>query len=533
MLKIFNDLKTICLQLKNRSISMQHRLMIYFLSITVVIISILLVVCAATDLLTFSERHVNQGLSMALDNSVSKITEQFDHINAQCIKLSNQVSTEIEYLLKKNHQLFYDFNDNPEQIQELQQAIYNPLNMTIELLGCSGAYVIFDATVNTKAENSEKSRCGLYIRRTSVNDSNPVDAETALFRGMKEVARKNKLELHNRWNMEFDTEKFPFYRLIKQSTPIRVADSYLWSRKEELTGTWEKAMILVVPITGNNGEFYGICGVEISELYFRLAYPSSESEFGTIVTVLSPREQGNLCLSGGLCGAEKRGKFIEENYQIKSSDNFNYYTSDRKQYIGLSQDISISDSQLDNTEWIVSVLSPASNFHDYAVKRKVILVTVFAVLLIIMIIMSVLLSKRYVRPIAKQLQAIQNGNLSHDSKTGLSEIDELLNFLKMQKQSAVPENGGIPEGVQEIFDNFIKRTKTLTNAEYNILEYYINGYQIMDIPDLAYISMSTVRRHNRSIYEKLEVSSRDELMLYIEMLRRCGRLDELRRPSKA
>ena len=54
----------------------------------------------------------------------------------------------------------------------------------------------------------------------------------------------------------------------------------------------------------------------------------------------------------------------------------------------------------------------------------------------------------------------------------------------------------------------------------------------MEIPNLAYISMSTVRRHNRSIYEKLEVSSRDELMLYIDLLKRCGRLDELRRSTK-
>ena len=38
-----------------------------------------------------------------------------------------------------------------------------------------------------------------------------------------------------------------------------------------------------------------------------------------------------------------------------------------------------------------------------------------------------------------------------------------------------------------------------------------------------------MKKHNRSIYQKLEVSSRDELMLYIELLRCCGRLDELTR----
>jgi hypothetical protein len=36
-----------------------------------------------------------------------------------------------------------------------------------------------------------------------------------------------------------------------------------------------------------------------------------------------------------------------------------------------------------------------------------------------------------------------------------------------------------------------------------------------------------VKKHNRSIYQKLEVASRDELMLYIELFRCCDRLGEL------
>ena len=49
----------------------------------------------------------------------------------------------------------------------------------------------------------------------------------------------------------------------------------------------------------------------------------------------------------------------------------------------------------------------------------------------------------------------------------------------------------------------------------------------MAIPDLAFISIHTVKKHNRNIYEKLGVASRDELMLYIELFRCCGRLEEL------
>ena len=85
----------------------------------------------------------------------------------------------------------------------------------------------------------------------------------------------------------------------------------------------------------------------------------------------------------------------------------------------------------------------------------------------------------------------------------------------------------LPPGMEELFSNFARRVDTLSGAERRILAYYIDGFDTADIPDLAFISIHTVKKHNRSIYQKLEVASRDELMLYIELFRCCGRLDEL------
>ena len=87
--------------------------------------------------------------------------------------------------------------------------------------------------------------------------------------------------------------------------------------------------------------------------------------------------------------------------------------------------------------------------------------------------------------------------------------------------------GALPPGMEEMFRNFSEKAKTLTTAERRILNYYIDGYDITEIPDLAFISIHTVKKHNRNIYQKLDIASRDELMLYIELFRCCGRLDEL------
>ena len=83
--------------------------------------------------------------------------------------------------------------------------------------------------------------------------------------------------------------------------------------------------------------------------------------------------------------------------------------------------------------------------------------------------------------------------------------------------------------LQLMLDNFIESASSLTPAERNILQYYIRGHEISEIPSLAYISINTVRKHNKNIYRKLGVDTRDELLIYIDLLRRSQRLEDLLR----
>lgn len=100
---------------------------------------------------------------------------------------------------------------------------------------------------------------------------------------------------------------------------------------------------------------------------------------------------------------------------------------------------------------------------------------------------------------------------------------QMLTQLNTRKAPAAQ----LPPNMEELFRSFAQKVKTLSSAERRILNYYIDGHEIGDIPDLAFISIHTVKKHNRSIYQKLDVASRDELMLYIELFRCCERLDEL------
>lgn len=88
-------------------------------------------------------------------------------------------------------------------------------------------------------------------------------------------------------------------------------------------------------------------------------------------------------------------------------------------------------------------------------------------------------------------------------------------------------SGELPPNMEKLFCNFAEKAATLSAAERRILQYYVEGCDTSDIPDLAFVTINTVKKHNRNIYQKLGVASRDELMLYIEMFRCCDRLHEL------
>lgn len=103
----------------------------------------------------------------------------------------------------------------------------------------------------------------------------------------------------------------------------------------------------------------------------------------------------------------------------------------------------------------------------------------------------------------------------------------LLQKELQQRQTPVSASDPFSKELLEMMDQFVAGTTTLTPAERHIMRFYIDGHEIAEIPALAFISINTVRKHNKNIYRKLGVGTKEELMLYIDLLRRSNRLDEL------
>ena len=126
-------------------------------------------------------------------------------LTARCIALSHELSDELADYLSDGNLEFGDLNDSPDRIAELEERAYSALYTTLQTSECSGVYFTFDVTANTGIEQAETSRAGLYLRYSDLSGVNSAKKHLVLFRGSPQIARSKNVEMHNRWNLEFDT----------------------------------------------------------------------------------------------------------------------------------------------------------------------------------------------------------------------------------------------------------------------------------------------------------------------------------------
>ena len=517
-------------QLRAQSASMRRRLFRYLFALILVGSGILLVVLIGIGAFTENSRGLAQSLNLQLDNWEERMKEQLDFFIANGISLSERLASSLE---RESLSYPYDIrecDDDAERLSEMQKNIYPLVENTLYLTRTSGVFAVFDATVNTALPDAEHSRSGIYLRVGNVSSGNALKNDIFLFRGSVDVALQYHLQLHNRWNMEFDTRQFDWYET--QLAGGQEMPEYLCIDRHRVKGTWENGIFLSMPVNGNDGENYGLCGLEITNQLFSLSYPVAESHYGDMVAVFVPLSGNQLLLSNGLVG-ETGASYLDENRELHAAGRegkLSVYSDGIHSYFGVYRTIEgLRDSS--GRQWAIAALL---NRRDYRVQTQRQRAKVFAAVLtffLIMIFCSFVLAHRFVQPIVQDLEGLKTDPEGSQGASRIREIEELEEFLRTWKQE---KNGdrektapALPPNVEKMFDSFIARVRTLTAAEKNILQFYIAGYEIADIPGLAYISMNTVRKHNRSIYKKLGVSSRDELLTYLNLLERCERLREL------
>ena len=530
---------------KGQTMSMRRKLMLYMLLLLLTAVGILATAFIATGVIGVDDERIYEGMHMRLDQEEGLIDEEIDSIIVQGIDLAQNIGRETQTIFTNNNVTIDNLNNNIDTLYDLQSSYYGYMNTAIQMSGASGVFVVLNATANTEIENSDKSRSGVYLRVSNIDLKEQVNKELNLYRGIAEIGRDKGLRMNNQWQLEFDMDRTPF--AIPGFKIDDISRSYQLSSRFKLQNMWEEVVMLSVPFTGSEGTVYGQCGLELSEALFSLKHPALESEFGALITVLAPYDGDILYVDKGLVGGTQ-DTFItdKENFRVSGDKRLVKLSGDFGDYICVMKDVktnglptSIQFSGFEDTSiasegepkkevtWKLCVLIPESDYIAFIRSSRMRWLTIAAIFLVVMLIACLIISRRYVEPIVNGMEALKGSGDGDPVKTGYSEIDELIEFMKSKEDDEVIVEEKLPENISILFDNFAENVKKLSPAEWVVMRLYIEGHEIAEIPDMAFISITTVRKHNRNIYEKLEVASRDELMLYIDLFRRCNRLDEL------
>ena len=477
-----------------------------------------------------------------LNHIENDIYTHFGSISSKSVDLAKTLNISIEKILKEKKILIGDLKNYPDVFNELLDAECQTLVTALLRTKSSGVFMILDGTINPNLPCADFSKTGIYIRNMEPNIVNLESPYLHMLRGPTDIAKNNNIPIHPQWEMEFDiNEVASFTKTIysaRNNTELPISKLYYWHHNTGLSNTADDVMLCNVPLIASDGTIYGVCGFEVSSLLFKLSYIPDLTISDAVFALLTKPENKEFDLSSSFLSA-KYPAFITNEltdtrlfYQINQNSLIRYYSAS-DEFIGLHKNISLyaDGSPYENEEWAVSVMVPAKDYERTLASFNHMIVMLLFVLLFIAIAASFWSSKFYLKPITETISKMKQTKPSEIEKTNIIEIDDLLEFLSQQdidtETKAQIKSNTVTE-VENIgmFKEFLKNIETLSPAERTVFDLYMEGYTGKEIAEKLYLSINTIKTHNKRIYDKMNVSSRNELMLYFRMMKEINVIRE-------
>lgn len=74
-----------------------------------------------------------------------------------------------------------------------------------------------------------------------------------------------------------------------------------------------------------------------------------------------------------------------------------------------------------------------------------------------------------------------------------------------------------------LLDEFVQNTGKLSPSERSVYDLYAKGHAAKEIAEILCLSINTIKTHTKHIYSKLNINSREELLLYVNLLEEIGK----------
>lgn len=308
----------------------------------------------------------------------------------------------------------------------------------------------------------------------------------------------------------------------KANNDASLSNMYYWSQAFMFPTTNEKIMMCSVPLVDTEGNVFGVCGFDVSYMLFKLSNMPDNSMYNRIFCLISPVENNMLKTGGSLFSGGYSAKSIINDRDLKISSgkkSLFIYENNENSFIGYHEQIKMypENSLFADNEWALALMIPQEDINSYVTKTNLKLIYISAFLMLLGIVASFILSKYYIIPIARGIDIIKSNPKAID-KTYVLEIDELIEFLSTKKTDNKKETD--PNSI--ILNDFLINFKSLSPAERSVFNLYAQQYNAKEIAESLCLSINTIKTHTKHIYSKLSITSKEELILYVDILKESG-----------
>ena len=523
---------------KNRKTPMWRKLFLYMSALAFIVSASLFSGIFLLGNFSTAKQSAETALSFQLSAFSRQIEKYYEDLTRMGNALSVSLGEKTDAFLKEKGIDFTQVSNSEETIASLQEAVFDKLGTELLKTHCSGAFAIFDATVNETIPNADKSKTGLYFQRASLDET---DETLLLYRGIAELGREKGVMPHRKWRLEFDTDVFSGYKNFAE----RIAESPkdgapMLSEMGELYGTSEKTMNFILPIIGKSEDVYGLCGFEISGSYFKQHFAQT-SKFEHLSCLFLPKNGDSLNAEEGFSCGVYGGYYRPPNGSLTINSLGDGLVSLQGESAFVAK---TKESRICGREYLLLAAYPKQEY-DASVYKNI----ASASLLVLILVgatagVCVFFSKRFLRPVIKSIEQIRKQEFPKAS-SNFEEIDGLFAFLDAQDKKHEEETKSLQEKCDEQ-DNLISKNRTdiqrlaysrkneispddyemfklglksLTKTEKQVFSLYIEGRSAEEIMETLNIQKGTLKYHNHNILNKLGVQSRKQMLRYATLLK--------------
>ena len=551
MLLRLKEMKAALAAAQTQGVSMRRRLMIYLFTIIVFFALLIVMLLLLFGAITPIGHELERALDNQLKNSANLLERQGNDQAAYALDFSQQITEAVRNELTDAGITFDQLRNHPDALESMQNKLFEIVNSHMLLTPCSGAFCFLNTTVNDTLP--DKSYSGLYLKFANLYAENTIHNDVCLFRGFPTVARKKNMNLHSTWQLETQTEAFPEIDGLMSGKSGNLSESWFLTSVYQLPDTWESVRFLCIPVLDPDGVTIGVCGFEISSLYFSLSHKTMGSGQAHIFCALLTEESDHYA---GQVAGNQSGYFplVENTFFLDDRKPLTIFHSGNTKFIGKIQKLKIG-----TTPHLVAVMLPATEYQAL-IRTAQLKIAAFLFIAFLATLVSVLwCSKKYVAPILQGLEQIKTSTDRAQGESHVLKIEDLFAFLaeqdraheatlsslqqeRLEAQSrqerlqskleqASNDLGSAQAEIarlaysrkQEIdpddFQYFWEGISQLTPTERKVFDLYLEGKNAKEILAILGVTENTLKFHNKNIYNKLGVSSRKQLLRYATLLK--------------